>query len=286
MPLTLDALRDPLRNPVPAPAASDDEFGIVDPKNDLDQWPRGHARVQVADNLTLKSISAYRTLDNLLYRMPTAIHCCRRRRSPAASTCSRPGAIPGEPELQALGSSLDGRLQYVAGLYYFRENNQQDTRSVVGLPAFITVPISLSGRFDLTSIAREEMTTDSYAAFASGTYGITDRLSLTAGLRYTRESKDFTNHVLLPNGTQQVVCINGTGAAPVQAAAAPCTPAQLALGYFTFTNQSAFDKTWDDVTPRVVLDYHLTDSALVYLSAAKGFKGGTTSGRDTRRCAT
>ena len=87
--------------------------------------------------------------------------------------------------------------------------------------------------------------------------------------------------MLLPNGSQQVVCINGTGAAPVQAAAAPCTPAQLALGYYNFTNQSAFDRTWDDTTPRVVLDYQLTDTALVYLSAAKGFKGATTSGRDT-----
>jgi len=36
-----------------------------------------------------------------------------------------------------------------------------------------------------------------------------------------------------------------------------------------------------NATPRVVVDFQLTDSAMVYLSAAKGFKGGTTSGRDT-----
>ena len=58
------------------------------------------------------------------------------------------------------------------------------------------------------------------------------------------------------------------------------TPAQIALGYFDFTNQSTFDKTWTDWTPRLVVDYQLTDAAMVYLSAAKGFKGGTTSGRD------
>ena len=102
------------------------------------------------------------------------------------------------------------------------------------------------------------------------------------GLRYTSESKDFTNQVIQPNGTVPVVCINRTGAVPVQAAALPCTPAQLALGYFSFTNQSAFDKTWDDTTPRVVLDYQLTDYALV-CRQPRASKGGTTSAATPRR---
>ncbi len=284
VPLTLNAQRDPLHDPVPETGSFfTTDSDIVDPKNDLDQWGvSATLEFDASDNLTFKSISAYRTLENLFY-----IDADGGVLAPPPSIKGRFHLFQDQEqyqvseELQALGNLMDGRLKYVAGLYFFRENNQQDTVSVVGLPTLMTLPIALAGRFDLTNIAREEMTTDAYAAFVSGTYDITDRLSLTAGLRYTRESKDFTNHVILPNGSVQVVCINGTGAAPVQASAAACTPAQLALGYFTFTNQSAFDKTWDDTTPRVVVDYQLTDTALVYLSAAKGFKGGTTSGRDT-----
>ncbi len=284
VPLTLNAQRDPLHDPVPRTGSFfTTNSDIVDPKNDLDQWGASATlEFDATDDLTIKSITAYRTLENLFY-----IDADGDVYRPAPSITGMFHLFQDQEqyqvsqELQALGNIMDGRLKYVAGLYYFRENNQQDTKSVIGLPALFGLPSAAAGRIDLTNIAREEMTTDAYAAFVSGTYDITDRLSLTAGLRYTRESKDFTNHVILPNGSVQVVCINGTGAAPVQASAAPCTPAQLALGYFTFTNQSAFDKTWDDTTPRVVVDYQLTDTALVYVSAAKGFKGGTTSGRDT-----
>ncbi|HPF28461.1 MAG TPA: TonB-dependent receptor, partial [Steroidobacteraceae bacterium] len=284
VPLTVNAQRDPLPDPVPR---TGDFFvtnsDIVDPLNDLDQWGLSATlEFDATDTLVVKSITSYRTLDNLLYL-------------DADGDVYRPApSITGEfhlfqdqkqyqvsQELQALGKLADNRFRYVAGLYFFRENNQQDTKSVIGIPALFGLPVSAAGRLDLTNTAREEMTTDSYAAFVSGTYEITDRLSLTGGLRYTRESKEFTNDVLLPNGNLQVVCLNRTGAAPVQVAAAPCTGPQLALGYVDFANQSAFDRTWDDVTPRVVVDYQLTDTALMYASAAKGFKGGTTSGRDT-----
>ncbi|GMU68848.1 MAG: hypothetical protein AMXMBFR37_11800 [Steroidobacteraceae bacterium] len=284
VPLVLGPTGDPLAELVSKTGSfftTDSDIGS-DWQNDLDQWGLAATlEFRANDDLTFKSITSYRTLENLLYLdadgdvyspPPSAgmFHLYQDQEQYQASQ-----------ELQALGNAVDGRLRYVAGLYFFRENNQQDTVSVIGIPALFGLPSALAGRFDLTPIAREEMTTDAWAAFASGTFDVTDRLSLTASIRYTRESKEYSDHVILPNGQLQVVCLNTTGAAPVQAAAAPCTQAQLDLGYFSFENQSSFDKTWDDWTPRFVIDYKLTDSAMVYLSAAKGFKGGTTSGRDT-----
>src|SRR5690606_8415046 len=152
-------------------------------------------------------------------------------------------------------------FRYVAGVYLFREMNDQDTKSVIGIPALFGLPIGAAGNIELTNTAAEKMTTDAYAAFATATFDVTDRFAVTAGIRYTKESKDYTNNVFLPDGSQQVVCIDDTGAAPVQAAAAPCTAAQLALGFTTFLNRSHFDETWDDWTPRLVLDYKLTDTA-------------------------
>ncbi|MCW5573959.1 MAG: TonB-dependent receptor [Steroidobacteraceae bacterium] len=284
VPLTLDPSGDPLPAEVPKTGSfytTDSDIGSGW-KNDLDQWGLAATlEFRANDDLTFKSITSYRSLENLLfldadgdvYSAPPSAGMFHLYQDQEQYQVSQ--------ELQALGNAFDSRLRYVAGLYFFRENNDQDTVSVIGIPALYGLPSPLAGRFDLTPIAREKMTTDAYAAFASGTYEVTDRLSLTAGIRYTRESKDYSDHVILPNGQVQVVCLNTTGAAPAQAAAAPCTQDQLDDGFFTFTNQSAFDKTWDDWTPRVVIDYKLTDTAMVYLSAAKGFKGGTTSGRDT-----
>jgi iron complex outermembrane receptor protein len=184
-------------------------------------------------------------------------------------------------ELQGTGTAMGGNLEYVAGLFWFKEHNDQITKSVIGLPALFGTNSASAGRIDLTNAADEVLTTNAYAAFASATYHFSDQLSGTLGLRYTSENKDYRNQVLLPNGSVQVVCLNATGATTVQASPLPCTPAQTALGYTNFTNQSSFDETWTDWTPRFVLDYKLTPSALLYVSAAKGFKGGTTSGRDT-----
>ncbi|MEZ5512627.1 MAG: TonB-dependent receptor [Steroidobacteraceae bacterium] len=284
IPLVLDAARQPPLNPAPKTGSfwvTDSDIGS-DAPNDLDMWGvSATLEFEATDNMTITSISAYRAMSNLLYLdadgdvygPPPSINARYHVRQDQEQ-------YELSQELHAVGKLMDGRLNYITGLFYFREQNDQDTVSVLGLPQLFGRPVASAGRIDLTNIAREAMTTDSYALFGSGTFDVTDQVAVTVGLRYTEESKDFSNNVLLPDGTQNVVCLNTTGAAPVQAAATPCTPAQIGLGYFNFTNQSAFDKTWQEWTPRLVVDYKFTDSALIYASATKGFKGGTTSGRD------
>ncbi|HQW09979.1 MAG TPA: TonB-dependent receptor, partial [Steroidobacteraceae bacterium] len=163
VPLALNALRDPLPDPVSQTGSFfTTNSDIADPKNDLDQWGLAATiEYELSDRLTIKSITAYRAIENLLYL------------DADGGVLAPPPSIKGRfhlfqdqeqyqasQELQALGNLLEGRLKYVAGLYYFRENNQQDTRNVVGLPTLMALPIALAGRFDLTNIAREELTTD------------------------------------------------------------------------------------------------------------------------------
>jgi len=284
VPLTLDANRDPLAEAVPRTGdffVTDSD--IIGPKNDLDQWGLSATlEFDLNANTTLKSITSYREMQNLLYLDADGdVYLPSPSVTGMFHLFQDQFQYQASQEFQVLGNLPDNRFRYVAGVYLFREMNDQDTKSVIGLPALFGLPIGAAGNIELTNTAAEKMTTDAYAAFATATFDVTDRFAVTAGIRYTKESKDYTNNVFLPDGSPQVVCINDTGAAPVQAAAAPCTAAQLALGYTTFLNRSHFDETWDDWTPRLVLDYKLTDSAMVYLSAAKGFKGGTTSGRDT-----
>ncbi len=279
----------PAADPLPELIPRTGDFFVTDSdigsdwKNDLDQWGLAATiEFDATDNLTVKSITSYREMTNLLYLDADGdVYLPAPSITGLFHLFQDQDQYQASQEFQLLGNLADNRFRYVAGAYLFREMNDQDTKSVIGLPAFFGLPIGVAGNFDLTNTAAEKMTTDAYAAFASGTFDVTERFSVTAGIRYTKESKEYTNTVYLPNGTQQVVCINDTGATPVQDAAAPCTAAQLALGFTTFANGSHFDESWDDWTPRLVLDYKLTDAAMVYISAAKGFKGGTTSGRDT-----
>ncbi len=70
-----------------------------------------------------------------------------------------------------LGQSDQGNLDWLIGAYYFEEDLKLDT--VFFLP------------FSVAS------TTESLAVFGQATYSITDQLSLTGGVRYTDETKDF-----------------------------------------------------------------------------------------------
>ncbi|MHA3791144.1 TonB-dependent receptor [Sphingomonas sp. YL-JM2C] len=78
---------------------------------------------------------------------------------------------------------------------------------------------------------------NAYAAFADGTYQVSDRLFLTGGLRYSIEKA--TLHLDMPS--------NGI-------------------------NDGS--ETWKSLTPRAVVRYELADRTSVYASYSKGFKSG------------
>ncbi len=117
-----------------------------------------------------------------------------------------------------LSSKFDGPFNYVAGLYYFEEDMTLDTVFVF--------PFTMSS------------STESYSVFGQGSYDITDKLSATAGLRYTSESKDFY-------GLNQ------------------------AIG-FTRTDSADFD----NVSYTVGLDYRVNDAVMTYGKFSTGFKSG------------
>jgi iron complex outermembrane recepter protein len=101
----------------------------------------------------------------------------------------------------------------------------------------------------------DDLQTTSQAIYANLTYDLTDRLSITGGVRYTEEEKDyfrttstFSNNIFL--------------------AANPAAGSPM--------NRS---ETWDDVSGIVSLDYQLTDDFLLYGRIAQGFKSGGFNGR-------
>ena len=81
-------------------------------------------------------------------------------------------------EFQLLGKALDNRLNYVAGLYYFKEAGY--VHDYVPFESLLYV-------YDVANDVQNE----DYAAFIHADFNLTDRFGFTAGGRYTHVKADF-----------------------------------------------------------------------------------------------
>jgi len=117
-----------------------------------------------------------------------------------------------------LASPTDGAFSWLAGVYFFTEDLSLDT-------VFIFP-------FELDS------STDSFAVFGQGTYEVNDKLALTAGLRFTDESKDFDG-IAVSSG-------------------------------LTRTDSADFE----NVSYTIGADYRFTEDFLGYAKYSTGFKSG------------
>jgi len=143
-------------------------------------------------------------------------------------------------EFQLLGASFNDRLEWITGFFYMNEDGNQ----------------KYTGRLDPFFIDFQENTdteTDSYAVFAEGTWSFTDRLRGTAGLRWSKDKKDF-----------EITCSAGPGGTN------SCADSPIANPPFTVK----LDEDYDEWTPKFGLDYQVTDNLLTYASVSKGFQAG------------
>ncbi|WP_109808856.1 TonB-dependent receptor [Sphingosinithalassobacter portus] len=132
-----------------------------------------------------------------------------------------------------------GALTYVAGLYYFHQQLDTNSISTVGVDLGIYPnPVD--------AIVKGDVTSDSYAAFLHGDYAFSDRLSLTAGLRYTYEKKKLVH-------------------------AQQGDPLQLLLPNIP---QRTLDRSEDNFSPSASLNYKPGEDVLLYASYSRGFKSG------------
>lgn len=185
---------------------------------------------QANDWLELKSISALREVDSHFGHDLDA--------SPVnlGATQDKLKQKQLSQELQLLGTAFEEQLHWVAGFYFFQEEGAN-----VNTIDFITVGARSGGDFD----------NDSVALYAQGTYDLTEKLSLTLGLRYTEDSKEF-----LPD---QYVTNPGL---------TPFSVGTRLLPHVKVETEA------EEVTPMLNLSYYLTDALLTYVTYSEGFKGG------------
>jgi iron complex outermembrane receptor protein len=203
------------------------------------------------------------------------------------------------------------RLSAIVGGSYFHERGRQTSAAtllsdsvdrlldqVAGFPVF-TILDTFGGLPVFGQPFREDMdnraANDSLAAFADATYKVTDRLSLTAGIRYTRDLKKFTwtnggfdasglETLTAPGALYNAITDAVLGISPFPDAAsisaadffrATVGASGLifdvgALEGVPFTRRESFN----DVSPRFVGQYDLNADLHLYASASHGYKAG------------
>jgi iron complex outermembrane receptor protein len=171
-------------------------------------------------------------------------------------------------ELQVSGRALDGRLNYVYGLYYFRESG------------FVHDYVPFDGSLLMVD-GLNNLSTSSYAAYAHADYKVTDKLGLTVGARYSLDHKKFEGGQVDQNGLTYKV----TGCYPPEASSTliggpPFLTCQQLFGFpvagqpLRYFPAGTNTRDFFDFSPTVGLQYHFTPDMMSYVSWSKGFKAG------------
>ncbi len=238
---------------------------LTNPMSEIDQ--RG-ASLNISYDLgavTLRSITAWREMSSEFVLDADGQDTCFGFDLPCLHLYQDQDQEQFSQELQASGQAFGGLLDYVVGVYWFREENSQITENMILAPA------------GANDYADTTLDTDSIAVFASGSWHLSDRWTVTTGIRWTRDEKDFASAMFHPDGSPSLIC-----AAPVGRdvfSAGPCDGASPA-GAVTVPLARQIKESWSSVTPRFAVDYAVRDDLLLYASVSKGFKSGAFDGRE------
>lgn len=224
------------------PATMDDPFKVDADFNDLADLETFGASVTAeyafSDALTFKSVTAYRSMDYASHLDLDATP------DPIFGVYVDENQHQFSQEFQL--SYVGDRLTAVGGLFYFDETD-------------LTYSGLLGPTIGLVTGSINDQHNRSYAIYGQGTYALSERLNLTAGLRYTSEDKDFARtQTLYPTAPTTVPGRNDPG--------------------MTLTDLDT-SANWDSLSPKVGLDYEISGDVMGYVSVSRGFKSGGFDGR-------
>jgi len=254
-------------------------YGSGPNRAELDLWGPGLTIDWRMGEYTLRSITAYRSMDALFSNDGDG--------SPLRILGSDRVDLDQEQlsqEFHLLGSSFDGRLEWLTGLYYFEESAYEETAAyvlpgifqaleampvlvgptgpiapcpppdvVAGLPT--PGPLGCAGNpnnipLDLDFAGTNDIDITNYSAFVHGTFALSEQWNLTLGARYTYEEKIHdivygrvnSGFVIAPPGTRR-------------------------------------EDSWDVVTPKAGLSFSPSNDLMTYFSVSRGFRSGGFNGR-------
>jgi iron complex outermembrane receptor protein len=187
-------------------------------------------------------------------------------------------------------SSKPGPLQWITGLYFYRDNFDNRTNDASpGQTQLNLVSGNAAGNyyaFHTNDVSR------SYAAFGQADYDITSKWKLTLGYRYSKDTKDTfeDDHyfTFVPSAanynplTGQYIATEATTAFGIQGT---CNPANLPAitgnqGATCTTDNSngantrRINNDWTGSSGTANLQYKPNDDSLMYIKYSRGYKAG------------
>lgn len=215
---------------------------------------------ETSPSLTFKSITAYREVDADFGH--DYDHSPARVYAFGDETTQRQWS----QEFQFLGDAFDGRLEWLAGLYWFKEKGSDFSTLEVAPEA-----VASSLLFDLNILSHNRQTSESRAAFVHANWHVTDRLTIYGGLRYTWEEKQYEKDGFRAvTGSPQFPPFTNT-------AGSDCSATGSASAGSPFSCKA----DWTASSPKLGLSYSLTEDMLIYAHVARGFRSGGFNGRPT-----
>lgn len=204
---------------------------------------------EISENLTFTSITGYRETDEQLLNEGLG--------APSLQINAGPGVVLNAPILATnrlteseqfsqelrLSGNINEKLTFVSGII-FSQSEFEVGPGVFPNEGFIPgLGLAQSfGAIDQNSFYAQETT--SFAIFADGTYDLNDRLSLSAGLRFSYEEKDAFRSFALSS----VPGVSGTSI--------------------------ALTEDYSNPTGRIILQYQLGNDASIYGGYSRGFRSG------------
>jgi iron complex outermembrane receptor protein len=248
----MDAMR-------PTPTAPFKPYFAI-PKNTFEGWGvHGTVTYDISDDAQLVWISSYRKYESTWAEDQDLTPVGESQ----LNNINRHWAWSQEVRLNF--GLFDDLVEGTVGAFYFDQYGEYEARVdlnyvAAGGPPFLAAPIDFIHGPDQTP-------SESKAVFTNISVHPTDALTLTGGLRYSDESKDYTYFRRNPDYTppNAAVCATGPGLTGIR------LTSNCALRGFLGTEGNFADTRLDW---RAVVDYRFSDALLVYASAATGFKGG------------
>ena len=149
-------------------------------------------------------------------------------------------------EVQLFGKIFQDRLDWIIGGYYFLEKSHDLSFSPTLFPQLSTTGVLTEGN----------VRNASGGAFAQGTFALTDRLRLTGGIRFTKDTRNLVSFNRRLNSARAVVtCGVNTAVAPICTNKLPTAKYR----YFPFT---------------VGADYRISPTILAYGKYSQGYRSG------------
>ncbi|MDZ4108863.1 MAG: TonB-dependent receptor [Brevundimonas sp.] len=218
------------------PSVYDTRAGLGDDNSVMSQGASATVRIDLNDNWTFKSITAWREGET------TTVIDFDNTPSP---TLDIPGFYADDQLTQEFQLLFDfDRIQGVAGFFYLDGHAEGAFDTILGNAGFV---IGTNG----------QVNTQSWAGFADVNIDLTDRLHLSLGARYTQDDKEGTVFRANYATATRSPLLGGTPRAPT-------------LVRTDYTNSKDFSQ----FTPRIALSYDLSDDMTTYASFSQGFKSG------------